>query len=350
MEQVIAEINRKLATLGYTAAEIEAVQPVIRTTLASSDVDYTNAEDSRQAAEDVVLLLIDEMDNPAPPGGVTPHTPPPISAGRIPAGTTVNVFGNIDDLLAGAPPLRGGTPGIAGGGTTTTPTRNTGNPGLTGAVNLDPSGKFRGPGFGRTDNPTINNRGGIGPGTRQEWQDRTIDDIVWADQEQIDNARLNDPLDPYRTAAWNWAADTLGFDPPVNGTRSGGIMDTMPVGSEPGSVGDITVTDVLQTFRTLAPYARRIWEQRNIIPQNAEVLAQGLQYIMAGNPRVQPVNNCNYVAKSFAQAVPDVAKAIAQFQCGLSEPIMATERGKMVFLALKLHHAGIDFNSMCDCG
>lgn len=329
MTEIIAEINRKLATLGYTADEISAVQPIIVATLSSNpDVVTGTEEDRRQAAEDVVLLLIDEMDGQAPPAGVTPPPPPPsgtITAGRVPTGTTSNVLGDIDDLLAGAPNLRAtGTPAATPG---------LQSPGLIAGTGTAEPAKFsnRGRPYG-------------GATWRAEQLENESADLLF------EMAGHRDPFQPARDYVWNATGGFGGLIDSMSATRTGGTMDNAPVGAEPSAETGISFQQVVETLIQLAPLARQIWEARTVRPDRFPPVASFLQYVMTGNERVAALNRCNFVAKAFAKQYPDVARAIAEFQCGQAEPIGGTDRGRMIFMALKLHHAGIDFNSICDCG
>lgn len=321
-ETLLAQVEAKLLTQGYLPPDIAAVRETIRNTIESDPPDWENAEEVRIAQRDLVDLVT-AMGGPGTlasastyQGGATP--PPPPTGGAA--------LGDISSLIPTGPP-----PSRAGGATSVFT-----SPGVIGGqVQSDPNaGKFQGPAV-------------AGAGSAISYG------LGWAAR----NPRLARYGGWLMDAAGQALAYTGGYAAgqamtgaaAVGTSETAGMMgqaEAAGVGTRGGSV-DVTVDGVVSNMVALAPYFRDIWQNRQVMTEAAAVIGKALQYIMTGNARVATMDRCNFVADRFAEKFPDVADAISQFQCGLDEGIGLTKDGQMVFMALKLHHAGISFQEVC---
>lgn len=326
-ETLLSQVEAKLLTLGYLPPDITAVRETIRNTIESDPPDWENAEEVRIAQRDLVDLVV-AMGRPGTlatastyQGGATP--PPPPSG---------EVLGDISSLIPQGPP-----PSRAGQGGTTFAAPPGVQPATFGAGMTGDAGKFAGPaaaqgarvisyGIGwAARNPRLARYGG--------WlMDAAGQALAYAGGYAAGQAM---------TGAAG-AGTQVGNDPALAGQA-----EMAGVGTGGGANPEITVDGVVSNMVALAPYFRDIWVNRNVMGEAAQVIAKALQYIMTGNANVTSMDRCNYVADRFAEKFPDVADAISQFQCGLAEGIGLTKQGELVFMALKLHHAGVSFSEVC---
>lgn len=320
-DTLLARVEAKLLSLGYTPPDVQSVRATIRTTIDSDPPDWENEEEIRIAERDLVELVT-EMGGPGRlatgatyQGGAVP--PPP------PSGAALGDIGSL--IPTSAPPTGAGqTPGVF---------RATGNGQTPGFVNgqVGTDGKFAGPivaGAGRAAaaaaswaarNPRLARYGG------------------W----------LLDAGAQALAYTGGYAAGQAMSGAGTTTPEMAGMAEGAGVGTSGGVDPEITIEGVVSNLVALTPYFRDIWMNRGVLGEAGAVLAKGLQYIMTGNASVTPMDRCNFVADRFAEKFPDVADAISQFQCGLNEGIGLKRDGELVFMALKLHHAGVSFSEVC---
>ena len=324
-DTLLAQVEAKLLTLGYLPPDIAAVRATIRNTIESDPPEWEDAEEVRIAQRDLVDLVT-AMGGPGTLGTAATYqggaVPPPPPSGEV--------LGDISTLIPqGAPPSRAGQ-----GGTIFAAPPGVRTATLGGSGNAD-AGKFAGPiasGAGQAisyglgwaaRNPRLARYGG--------WlMDAGGQALAYAGGYAAGQAMTGAAQVGTSTAAMTGQAEMAGV-----GTGGG---DVNP---------EITVEGVVANMVALAPYFRDICVNRTVMGEASQVIAKALQYIMTGNAAVTSMDRCNYVADRFAEKFPDVADAISQFQCGLTEGIGLSKQGELVFMALKLHHAGVSFQEVC---
>ena len=327
-DTLLGLVEAKLLTLGYLPPDIAAVRETIRNTIESDPPEWEDAEEVRIAQRDLVDLVT-AMGAPGTlataatyQGGATP--PPPPSGGQvlgdisslIPQGPPPSRAGQGGSMFAAPPGVRTATIGSAGG--------------------MADAGKFAPAAGGAAQVITY----GLGWAARNP---RLARYGGW----------LMDAAGQALAYAGGYAAGQAMTGAAGVGTQTGadpalaGQAEMAGVGGGGGVNPEITVDGVVSNMVALAPYFRDIWVNRGVMGDAANVIAKALQYIMTGNANVTSMDRCNFVADRFAEKFPDVADAISQFQCGLAEGIGLTKQGELVFMALKLHHAGVSFQEVC---
>lgn len=324
-EELLQRVEAKLTQLGYTPPDLAAVRDVVRTTIESDPPEWENAEEVRIAERDLVNLVTDRggpgtLGNAATyRGGAVPPPPP----------ATANVLGDISTLIpTGPPPSRAGQP-----------TSGFVSPGIIGGqVNAADAGKFAGP-AGASAGSAISY--GLGWAARNPRLARYGGWLMDAAGQALAYAG------GYAAGQVMTSSGGAAIGTQVDAMGGMGQAEAAGVGTSGGVNPEITVEGVISNMVALAPYFRDIWVNRSVMGPASQVIAQGLQYIMTGNAQVTAMDRCNFVADRFAEKFPDVADAISQFQCGLSEGIGLSKQGELVFMALKLHHAGVSFQEVC---